>query len=198
MNREFEILWLPSCMEKETTNNEKKKFDQIINEIETIVDCGFKLPGLGVVVSPKEIRNNLHSLRKAVNLAVEEAEHILKLKDNILEEARKEADEIVRRRQVELAKQPVLREADDFAKRLVTGAKEEAEKIVKGAQIFEKEVRERSHRYAEVIFDELENEIAEKKRKISRDREQLKMILLTGEEQVPSKKEAAEPRRKLS
>lgn len=185
-------------MSKETTNNEKKKFDQIINEIETIVDCGFKLPGFGVIVSPKEVRNNLHSLRKSVNLAVEEAEHILKLRDNILEEARKEADEIVRRRQVELAKQPVLKEANEFAKKLVTAAKDEAESIVKGAQMFEKEIRERSHRYAEVIFDELENDITEKKRRISRDREELKMILSTNEEQETSTNEAPVQRRKLS
>lgn len=185
-------------MSTEVVNNEKKKFDQVINEIETVIDCGFKFPGLGVVVSPKEIRNNLHSLRKAVNSAVEEAEHIMAIKEKIIEEAKKEADEIVRRRQLEVTKEPIIKEAENIAKQILIQAKKEAEKMVKDAQVYEKEIRERSVRYAEVIFNELEKDINEKRKRVTRDRQELKMILENHEENAKVQQESIEPQRKLS
>jgi len=177
-------------------NTEKKKFDKIITDIETVLDCGWKVPPFGAVVSAKEIRKQLSTLQKAVNDSVEEAEHIMAVKEKILSDARAEAEEIVRRRQIEISKQPILKEAENIAKKMLLQAKEEAEKMVRQAQEFQQEVKERTYRYADMIFDELDKDINEKRRDIMQNRQQLKTLVENGTKQ--NKEETAEPQRKLS
>lgn len=158
-------------------NTEKKKFDKIINDIETVLDCGFKVPPFGAVVSAKEIRKQLTTLKKAVNDAVEEAEHIMNIKDKIVADARAESEEMLRRRQLEIAKQPVLKEAENIAKKMLLQAKEESEKMVRQAKDFQVEVKERTYRYAEMIFDEVEKGLNENRKRVSRDRQGLKSLV---------------------
>lgn len=182
-------------------NAEKKKFDKIITDIETVLDCGWKVPPFGAVVSAKEIRKQLATLQKAVSDSVEEAEHIVAVKEKILTDARAEAEELIRRRQIEISKQPILKEAENIAKKMLLQAKEEAEKMVRQAQEFQQEIKERTYRYADMVFNELDRGLSDKRKDIMQNRQQLKALVEAANNpnaNNSNKEETAEPKRKLS
>lgn len=163
--------------EKIQVINGKERFDKVLGEIETLLDCGFKVPPFGAVVSAKEIKSQLVTLKKAVQEAVEEAEHIMNIKEQIIKEARNEAEEILRRKQVEIAKQPVIKEAENYAKQLLIEAKKETEKMKREAEEFQKAVKEKIVQFSNNVFDEVDKGLHENRKKVSRNRQDLKMML---------------------
>ncbi|MFP3725680.1 hypothetical protein U8V72_10810 [Priestia filamentosa] len=190
-------VYTPIYMENQRieNNSEKKKFDKIINDMETVIDSGLKVPPMGAVISTKELRKHMAILKKSVNDSVEEAEHIVNLKEKILADAKAEAEEMLRRRQVEISKQPVLKEAENIAKKIILRAKEEGEAMYREAQEFQRQVKEQTYRYADVIFDELDKSLNEKRRDIMQNRQHMKSLIETTNKQA---KKEEEPKRKLS
>jgi len=176
-------------------NTEKKKFDKILVDIETVIDSGLKVPPMGAVISVKELRKHLAVLKKSVNDSVEEAEHIVNLKEKILADAKAEAEEMLRRRQIEISKQPILKEAENIAKKILLKAKEEGEAMYREAQEFQQQVKEQTYRYADIVFDELDKSLNDKRKDIMKNRQQLKSLVENPNKQM---REEAEPKRKLS
>lgn len=164
-------------MKTDTTENNKTRFDQIIDDIEAEMDIGMKLPALGTVVKAGKMTEQLEELRKEIYLAIEESQKMLAEKEKFMADARREAEEIVRRRELELSKQPVLQEAEGIAKNILLQAKKEANRMNREAEKFQIQVKESSYKYADMIYNELESKLNEKRLSVSRNREDLRTIL---------------------
>lgn len=166
--------------QKKQVITNKKRFDTIIDEIETTLDCGYKVPPFGSVVKVKEVRSHLDGLRKSVYEAVQEADKIVNNKEKVLSEAKAEAEELIRRRQAEVSRQPVLQEAEGYAKKMLIQAKEESERMKQEAEKFQREMKENSYKYADRIFDEVEKTLNEKRKTIMTNRNDLKSVIEDG------------------
>lgn len=164
-------------MKTNGAQSDKKRFDKIINDIEAELDIGVKIPPFGSVVKTGKLNQQLQNLRKEVYIAIEEAQQIVAYKEKLLSEAHQKAEEIVRRRQMELSKVPVLKEAEEIAKSMLIQTKKETERMRKEARDFQEQVKERSYRYADMIYNELESKLSENHNRITRNREDLKTIL---------------------
>lgn len=164
-------------MKTNTSQTNKNELDKIINTIEAELDMGTKLPPFGTIVKTKNVTEQLKNLRKAAHFAIEESQLIVANRERFLEEASHEAEELVRRRQMELSKQPVLQEAEEIAKKMLLQAKKESDRLMKEAAAFEEQVRERSLKYADTIYIDLENRLNDKSMNVAKNRESLKAML---------------------
>jgi len=135
------------------------ELDNILDELESILSDGWKVPVLNkLVVNEKDITMVIDKLRAAVPLEVQRAHDLLEQQKNIIDKSRAEADHIVEQahaegnRVVDLAKA----EADRLVRQeeVVKAAEEKANGIIATTQQYDRDMRAAADAYAEKLHSE--------------------------------------------
>ena len=127
----------------------------ILDKLDTYVSECSRLPLVGrLLVDEDEVYNLIDDLRAALPQELEQAKWLLKERDRILLEARKEADEIVRDAQGQIAalasESAIAKEARIQAEDLMVKAKDVAREINSGAR-----------QYADSLMQRVEDVLSE-------------------------------------
>ena len=121
-------------MSNQPNTNETKAVRKI-NEIKAFVDYSFHIPMAGTtLVNAKTMKEHLKELNDMMEQDFEESKKIKELRTEILQQARDEADEIIRRAKEEIEKQDLIEQARNYAKQIADAAYKEANSIIDEAK----------------------------------------------------------------
>ncbi len=127
----------------------------ILDKLDTYVSECSRLPLVGrLLVDEDEVYNLIDDLRAALPQELEQAKWLLKERDRILLEARKEADEIVRDAQGQIA---ALASESAIAKE----ARIQAEDLMGKAKDVAKEINSGARQYADGLMQRVEDVLSE-------------------------------------
>lgn len=164
-------------MEQMPNEESRRNVFETIKEIETIVDCGFKIPPFtGTVVSSKAIMSEVEKLKKQIKVELEEADHVLNIKDKIISDAHEQANEIVKRREREISKQTIIQEAEGIARKVLEEAHKEAKRVREETTKFKEDLLTKVYLEADNLFNELERDLTTKRQNIIQNRKELQLL----------------------
>ncbi len=144
----------------------------ILDKLDTYVSECSRLPLVGrLLVDEDEVFNLIDDLRAALPQELEQAKWLLKERDRILLEARKEADEIVRDAQGQIAalasESAIAKEARVQAEDLMSKARDVAREINSGARQYADGLMQR----VEEVLSEVQSAIRQGRQELSGDTE---------------------------
>lgn len=120
-------------MSNQSQQNETKAVRKI-NEINTWMEYHFEIPGVGTFLKPKVMKQHLNELAQIMEQDFEESNKIKELRAEILQQARHEADEIIRSAKEQIEKQDLIEQARNYAKQIADAAYKEANEIIEEAK----------------------------------------------------------------
>ena len=141
----------------------------LLDRLDTYLSECSRLPLVGkIMVDEDEVFGLIDDLRAAIPQEIEQAKWLLKERDRILQEARKEADEIMKDAQGQIA---ILASESVITKE----ARIQAEELIDKAQEVAGEIHLGARRYADELMKTVEDLLDEMLNKVKEDRKELDM-----------------------
>ena len=139
----------------------------LLDRLENIVENSTKVPLTSrVVVDRDEVLDIIDEIRMSMPEEIEKAEWVIKERDNIIAEAQKEAQDVVRKAQDYIGKS--ITESD-----IVKQAHEQAQKILDEAKSVARELRHDAEAYTDTQLEQLERALSETLGVVKRGRDVL-------------------------
>jgi vacuolar-type H+-ATPase subunit H len=117
------------------------------------------IPFLGTLVSTKKMETFFEELKATIIGDLDESKRIQEVRARILQDAKKEADDIVRRARDEVEKVDVMQQAREYARDIVQEAQRNAEGMLQEAQEIQYQLVLKGHEYLDHLFEGMENRL---------------------------------------
>lgn len=136
---------------------------EAIQQIESMLDSARRLPGLGTMVDERDIKEALQNVRQAIPLEVKRAEEILTAREELVNEAARDAKKISSVADEEFGSKvnvsPVVRAAEKRAKEITEAAQAQANAILGEAEREARTRREETKQYALEVLQSLDTQM---------------------------------------
>lgn len=136
---------------------------EAIQQIESMLDSARRLPGLGTMVDERDIKEALQNVRQAIPLEVKRAEEILTAREELVNEAARDAKKISSVADEEFGSKvnvsPVVRAAEKRAKEITEAAQAQANAILGDAEREARTRREETKQYALEVLQSLDTQM---------------------------------------
>jgi len=140
----------------------------LLDEFENIIEECSRIPMTGkVIIHEDTLYNYLDRIRGVMPESVQEADWIMREKSRILEEANKEAENII-----ETAKSKIQRIAGE--NEIVKLAKTQSDEIIENSKTLAKEVTQGAFNYADDVMSQLQLELEKILQVVRQGREELR------------------------
>jgi len=157
-------------------NNEQYTLKEM-NDLMTFVSLAPNYIPMISFVKSAELKKHVENLDQAVTNKINEIEEINMRKEKILQEAREEADELLRATRRKIEQQDVVQQAHAYAKQLVLEAQKKAQGLLTETQEVQQQLILSSHKYVDHLFETVDKHLEDQRDKISRNREELQHSL---------------------
>lgn len=149
------------------------KTEIAIKKLEALMDSTIEIPKMFSFVKPERLHEILKELEAAVKEDMEYSQSINLREQEILENAQRQADELIRRTQRELESQDSVQRAQTYAKQLAAEAEKRARELLEEGQLVQQQLIVNGHKYVDKLLLEIEEEFRTKSDKIAVNRAEL-------------------------
>lgn len=122
--------------------------DELLEQFDEALDCGVKLPGKKSVVDTEKLRAVIDDIRLNIPNEIKQARGIVTDRTEILQNARREADNIIRdaeeRAKAMVAKEEITKLAQEKAHEIIANAQSKSNEMRKAAQDFVDDIMRRA------------------------------------------------------
>jgi cell division septum initiation protein DivIVA len=140
----------------------------LLDRLERTIESGAAIPLTGkVIVEKEEVLELVEEIRQSMPEEIEKATWIMKERDNILREAHKESQDVIKK-----AKEHVGRSISESD--IVKQARAEADRLIEESKRYVKELQEGADQYADASLAKLENTLLETLKVVKKGRSVLK------------------------
>ncbi|MEW6546340.1 MAG: ATPase [Bacillota bacterium] len=160
--------------------------EALLDRLERIVSDAPRVPfGKRVLVDQEQVFALLDELRSSLPREVAEARSLLRQRDQILHQARFEAEQIL-----EAAREKARAQAEEHE--IVRLAGEKGKQVIMEAERAAQEIKEESYRYAGGVLEQLENWLTRALETVRRGRQELE-AQAGGQEMQPAAERGGKP-----
>ncbi len=122
--------------------------DELLEQLDEIMDSGIKIPGKKTVIDVEKLRNVVDEIRLNMPAEVKQARSIVADRADIITNARREADSIIRtaeeRAKAIVAQEEITVRAQQKAQEIITNAQTKSREMRKAAQDFVDDIMRRT------------------------------------------------------
>ncbi len=150
------------------------KIDDLIDELTNVIETAHAMPLSGgrCLIDPERIRTIIFEMRDSLPKELKQAKAIVADRTEIISEAKKEAETIVR--SAEDRRRAMLNQSD-----LVKQAQQQANEIISDAKAKAREIRKASNDYVEDIIKRADEALSSQLAEIKKTRQSLKATMRT-------------------
>lgn len=134
-----------------------------LQKIENLMDSAKRLPGLGMMVDERQLKEAVQNLQQCVPLDVKRADQILGEREELVNQAAREAKRISSAAEDEFGSKvnisPVVKAAENRAKEILTMAQEQANAVLADAEREAKARRDETRQYAREVLQGLDTQL---------------------------------------
>lgn len=170
------------------TNEQKtheSRTDRKLSEIQDFIHYSFEVPVIGkVVVSAKEVNQHLQELKQALDKDLVEAKKIKEARNQIIDEAREEAEYILQTARAQVENQDLIKQANEYAREIGIDAQKRADEIIHRAEKHGEELIIGIYEYVqglcgdvEGMFVNVEQQVKMVRDKLTENREQMRDVV---------------------
>lgn len=135
-----------------------------LQKIESLLDSARKLPGLGMMVDERQLKELVQNLGQAVPQEVRAAQKIIAEQENLINRAVTEGKQIAAAAEQELQSRindsPVVKAASKRASEMLTAAQEEARGLLTEGDSESKRRHDETDRYADEVLHGLDAQLS--------------------------------------
>lgn len=154
------------------------KSEKVILEIESVlISNTFWSPFAGRSVKKSHLEDYLTELKQTIKEDFNDLNNIHALKEQIILDAQQEADSIRQAARDEVEKQDIAVSANEYAKQILSRAKEEAEAILNEASQLRNDLIINTHKYCDNLLESVETEVGKFHSTLNDSRSELRLML---------------------
>jgi len=158
-------------------NSSVSNTEESIAKLQTYMDMSFEIPNVVSFIRPKNLHAHLEEVKAAVVKDLKAARKITDEKEQILEDARKEAELLLLETKRQIEQQDIVKQAQIYAKQIVQEAQNQAQALLNEGQEVQQQLIINSHKYVDQLFEQVHVHLRDKMDKISENREELNASL---------------------
>ena len=133
--------------------------DDLIEQLDEVLDSGFKMPGKRVVVDVEKVRAIVDDMRMTMPTEIKQAKGIVADRADIINNAKREADGIIRtaeeRAKAMVAQEEITKLAQAKAGEILAAAQKKSREMRKAAQDFVDDLMTRADEQLTAILNEV-------------------------------------------
>ncbi len=122
--------------------------DELLEQFDEVLDSGFKIPGKKTVVDVEKLRAVVDDIRLNIPAEIKQAKGIVADRADIIQNAKREADGIIRsaeeRAKAMAAQEEIVKLAQQKATEIITSAQNKSRDMKKAAQEFVDDIMRRA------------------------------------------------------
>jgi vacuolar-type H+-ATPase subunit H len=169
----------------------------LIDRLEELVAEAKRMPiGQGVIIERRRLLELVDQMRSTLPWEIKEADEIVKTRDNVLEEARREAEGIIHRAELEaqqmLDEMELTKQAEAQAAEIIRRAEERAQEMLDDAQIQVQAKLSQAERAANNQMDEADKYALEMLKRLQAQLDAFSSTVRAGIESLEGREQEAE------
>jgi hypothetical protein len=170
--------------ELEFSSRTERKMNDILKQF---IEYGFKVRFTNkTMVDTAELKQHFSELRESIREDIQEAQEIKEMRNRVLEEAHNEADMLVNKAREELEKQDVIRQANEYARKIALEAQHEADVLLNEATALKYQLIAEGYEFLEKCMENAESYMEEARKSLHNDQDALHENRKKLQEQIKS------------